>query len=97
MKKINYLKLANSIRVGSGEYIFMNPDDFEMSLEGNIITVECKRTKSKVSTSLFNTIWFKLDEVEVTKVVDFEPKAEEVKSGPKSPKATKRTSKKDSK
>jgi hypothetical protein len=61
MKKITNLKLANSVRIGNGEETYLTEDKFDLALDGVLIHVRDKAVGNEITTSVFNTIWFKLD------------------------------------
>lgn len=61
MSKVTHLKLANSIRIGNGEETYLTFDKFDMLLDGVMVHVRCKKTQDEVTTSVFNTIWMKLE------------------------------------
>lgn len=61
MSKVTHLKLANSIRIGNGEETYLTSDKFDMALDGVMVHCRCKKTSDEITTSVFNTIWMKLE------------------------------------
>lgn len=65
MKKVKMIKLANSIRTPDGEELSLSPLKYNVWFNGDLVIVESKTGKHKgqrVYTSIFNTIWFSLEE-----------------------------------
>lgn len=58
MKKINTLKVFQSIKVGNSELVFIKSDEYFIELEGQFITIECKKTGIQTVTPITNTPWF---------------------------------------
>ena len=52
--KITKLRLANSILVGNKTETYITDEFYDITLDGVIIWIVCKRTGHKIFTSLFN-------------------------------------------
>lgn len=77
-KKLKRLKLANSIRMHVTEELYLDARKYSISMDGPIIRVQDLEAKHPpVFTSLYNVIWFDLEE-ETTP-----SESPEVKSGSK--------------
>jgi hypothetical protein len=57
--KLKYLKLANAVKTGKGEAVFLTSDHFDMRIHSGVF-VEIYHLKSGVTvhTSLFNAIYW---------------------------------------
>ena len=60
--KVSTIKLANSVKVGAKEVVFADNSSYDIYIDGNIITITNIVSQDKVSTSIFNTIWFNVEE-----------------------------------
>lgn len=56
--KLVSLKVFNSIKVGTGEFMFMTDKDFEIELVDNLIFIKCRKEGAESITSLSNVPWF---------------------------------------
>jgi hypothetical protein len=52
--KLKALRVANAILVGNKTETYFMSQDYEMTLDGVLIWIECRRSGHKVFTSLFN-------------------------------------------
>lgn len=52
--KLKNLRVANAILVGNKTETYFMGKDYELTLDGVLIWIECKRSGHKVFTSLFN-------------------------------------------
>jgi hypothetical protein len=52
--KIEHLRVANAILVGNKTLGYFTAKDYDMTLDGVLIWITCRKTKHKVFTSLFN-------------------------------------------
>ncbi len=68
--KLKHLKVANAVKAGTREEMFLTDEKFEMTLEqGVIIRIKDKKTGRIVNTTLMNTIWWEEDDGEEAKPV----------------------------
>ena len=52
--KLKALAVANAIRIGSETKAYLMAEQYDMTLDGNLVWIECKRTGAKAFTTLFN-------------------------------------------
>lgn len=52
--KISKLRLANALLVGNRTETYITDEYYNITLDGVIIWIECKRSGHKIFTSLFN-------------------------------------------
>ena len=57
--KLKYLKLANAVKTGKGEAVFLTSDHFDMTLsQGVFVEIHHPKSGVTVHTSLFNAIYW---------------------------------------
>lgn len=52
--KIKALAVANAIRIGSETKAYLMSEQYDMTLEGVMVWIKCKRTGAGAFTTLFN-------------------------------------------
>ncbi len=52
--KLKALAVANAIRIGSETKAYLMSEQYDMTIDGNIVWIECKKSGAKAFTTLFN-------------------------------------------